>query len=121
MGEGADLYTSLLQHPRSDSLSGTSRLPSDCFCRHDLATGLSVGKVVKQLQPTPNVTITINGTTQRFPRATPYAQCTILAGLGSNRRVLIEMSKLRTYGTIQFHLAIIDTGRYRDAIVARRF
>jgi hypothetical protein len=45
-------------------------------------TGLSVGKVVKQLRPLRNATITINGATQTFPPAIPDAQRTILNDLG---------------------------------------
>ena len=45
-------------------------------------TGISVGKVVKQLRPLRNATITINGATQTFPPAIPDAQRTILNDLG---------------------------------------
>ncbi|MGB0973269.1 MAG: IS1634 family transposase, partial [Mycobacterium sp.] len=45
-------------------------------------TGLSVGKVVKQLRPLRSATININGATQTFPPAIPKAQRKILTDLG---------------------------------------
>ena len=45
-------------------------------------TGLSIGKVVKQLRPLRSATITINGTTQNFPPEIPPAQREILLHLG---------------------------------------
>jgi hypothetical protein len=45
-------------------------------------TGLSVGKVVKQLRPLRSATININGATQTFPPAIPKAQRKILTELG---------------------------------------
>ena len=45
-------------------------------------TGLSIGKVVKQLRPLRSATITINGATQTFPPEIPQAQREILANLG---------------------------------------
>jgi hypothetical protein len=45
-------------------------------------TGLSIGKVVKQLRPLRSATITINGATQTFPPAIPPAQREILDHLG---------------------------------------
>jgi hypothetical protein len=45
-------------------------------------TGLSIGKVVKQLRPLRSATITINGASQTFPPAIPEAQRKILTHLG---------------------------------------
>ena len=45
-------------------------------------TGLSIGKVVKQLRPLRSATISINGATQTFPPAIPPAQREILDHLG---------------------------------------
>jgi hypothetical protein len=45
-------------------------------------TGLSIGKVVKQLRPLRSATITINGTSQTFPPEIPQAQREILTQLG---------------------------------------
>ena len=45
-------------------------------------TGLSIAKVVKQLRPLRNATITINGATQTFPPTIPKAQRKILTDLG---------------------------------------
>lgn len=45
-------------------------------------TGLSIGKIVKQLRPLRSATITINGATQTFPPEIPEAQREILAHLG---------------------------------------
>jgi hypothetical protein len=45
-------------------------------------TGLSIGKVVKQLRPLRSATININGATQTFPPAIPKAQRKILTDLG---------------------------------------
>ena len=45
-------------------------------------TGLSIGKVVKQLRPLRSATIVINGATQTFPPAIPDAQRKILTDLG---------------------------------------
>jgi hypothetical protein len=45
-------------------------------------TGLSVGKVVKQLRPLRSATININGATQTFPPTIPKAQRKILTDLG---------------------------------------
>ncbi|QZT56348.1 IS1634 family transposase [Mycolicibacterium austroafricanum] len=47
-------------------------------------TGLSIAKVVKQLRPLRNATISINGATQTFPPAIPDAQRKILTDLGIN-------------------------------------
>lgn len=45
-------------------------------------TGLAIGKVVKQLRPLRNATISINGTAQTFLPEVPQAQREILADLG---------------------------------------
>jgi transposase len=45
-------------------------------------TGLSIGKVVKQLRPLRSATITINGTSHSFPPEIPQAQREILTQLG---------------------------------------
>ncbi len=45
-------------------------------------TGLSIGKVVKQLRPLRSATISINGAIQTFPPEVPTAQREILAHLG---------------------------------------
>jgi transposase len=45
-------------------------------------TGLSIGKVVKQLRPLRSATITINGATQTFPPEIPQALREILVHLG---------------------------------------
>lgn len=45
-------------------------------------TGLSIGKVVKQLRPLRSATISINGATQTFPPEIPSDQRKILASLG---------------------------------------
>lgn len=45
-------------------------------------TGLSVGKVIKQLRPLRSSTININGATQTFPPTIPKAQRKILTDLG---------------------------------------
>ena len=45
-------------------------------------TGLSIGKVVKQLRPLRSATITINGSTQTFPPEIPPGQQEILTHLG---------------------------------------
>jgi ABC-type proline/glycine betaine transport system permease subunit len=44
-------------------------------------TGLSIGKVIKQLRPLRSATISINGTVQTFPPEIPAAQCEILTHL----------------------------------------
>lgn len=45
-------------------------------------SGLSIGKVVKQLRPLRSATITINGATETFPPEIPQAQREILTHLG---------------------------------------
>ena len=47
-------------------------------------TGLSIGKVVKQLRPLRSATITINGATQAFPPEIAQPRRQILTGLGIN-------------------------------------